>query len=92
MADAPNLPNVSVSDLAVRSVEKLIPPVESDHPPRILLLYGSRHATSYSRLLVLEAERLLQHFGAETRIFASWPAMVDSKIVLPFRHSNTLVF
>lgn len=37
--------------------------------PRILLLYGSLRARSYSRLVVEEAARLLQFFGAETRIF-----------------------
>lgn len=36
---------------------------------RILLLYGSLRQRSYSRLLVEEAARLLQLFGAETRIF-----------------------
>ncbi|KQN26019.1 arsenic resistance protein ArsH [Sphingomonas sp. Leaf33] len=40
-----------------------------DHPPRILLLYGSLRARSFSRLCVEEAARLLQLFGAETRIF-----------------------
>ena len=39
------------------------------HPPRILLLYGSNRARSYSRLAVLEAGRILQHFGAEVKIF-----------------------
>ncbi|ODU40734.1 MAG: arsenical resistance protein ArsH [Lysobacteraceae bacterium SCN 69-123] len=39
------------------------------HPPRILILYGSLRPQSYSRKLALEAERLLQHFGAETRVF-----------------------
>ncbi len=38
-------------------------------PVRILLLYGSLRARSYSRLAVEEAARLLQFFGAETRIF-----------------------
>jgi arsenical resistance protein ArsH len=38
-------------------------------PPRILLLYGSLRERSYSRLCVEEAARLLQLFGAETRIF-----------------------
>jgi arsenic resistance protein ArsH len=38
-------------------------------PPRILLLYGSLRERSYSRLAVEEAARLLQFFGAETRIF-----------------------
>ena len=40
-----------------------------DPPPRILLLYGSLRERSYSRLCVEEAARLLQIFGAETRIF-----------------------
>jgi len=39
------------------------------HPPRILLLYGSLRERAYSRLAVEEAARLLQAFGAETRIF-----------------------
>lgn len=38
-------------------------------PPRILLLYGSLREQSFSRLAVEEAARLLQFFGAETRIF-----------------------
>ncbi|EIU4876501.1 arsenical resistance protein ArsH [Pseudomonas aeruginosa] len=41
----------------------------SEHKPRILLLYGSTRECSFSRLLVEEAARLLEHFGAETRIF-----------------------
>jgi arsenic resistance protein ArsH len=67
--DLPDLPNVDpeqfrrpeISDLAVRSV--------STHPPRILLLYGSLRARSFSKLLTLEAARLLRAMGAETRIF-----------------------
>lgn len=38
-------------------------------PPRILLLYGSLRDRSFSRFAVEEAARLLQFFGAETRIF-----------------------
>lgn len=38
-------------------------------PPRILLLYGSLRQRSFSRLCIEEAARLLQLFGAETRIF-----------------------
>ena len=41
----------------------------SEHPPRILVLYGSLRPQSFSRKLALEAERLLQQFGAETRVF-----------------------
>ena len=37
--------------------------------PRILLLYGSLRPQSYSRKLALEAERILKHLGAETRVF-----------------------
>jgi arsenic resistance protein ArsH len=40
-----------------------------DPRPRILLLYGSLRERSYSRLVIEEAARLLQHFGCETRIF-----------------------
>ncbi|HBO7197356.1 arsenical resistance protein ArsH [Pseudomonas aeruginosa] len=55
----PNLDSALLGDL---------PPV-SGHRPRILLLYGSTRERSFSRLLVLEAARLLERFGAETRIF-----------------------
>jgi len=41
----------------------------STHKPRILLLYGSLRERSYSRLVVEESARLLNEFGAETRIF-----------------------
>ncbi len=39
------------------------------HPPRILILYGSLRATSFSKKLALEVERVLSRFGAEVRIF-----------------------
>ena len=51
------------------TTEKLTAARPSTHPPRILLLYGSLRARSYSRLLVQEAERILTRLGAETRIF-----------------------
>lgn len=44
-------------------------PMFSDHPPRILILYGSLRQVSYSRLLAEEAGRLLTRFGAEVRFF-----------------------
>ena len=63
------LPNVVPALLETPDVQKLEPTRVSTHPPRILLLYGSLRETSYSRLLTLEAERILRHFGAETRVF-----------------------
>ncbi len=42
---------------------------ENEPAPRILLLYGSLRARSFSRLAVEEAARLLIWFGAEVRIF-----------------------
>ena len=41
----------------------------NEHPPRILLLYGSLRERSYSRLCIEEAARLLRFMGCETRIF-----------------------
>lgn len=41
----------------------------SEHPPKILLLYGSLRDRSYSRLVVEESARLLETMGCETRIF-----------------------
>ncbi|WP_337927105.1 MULTISPECIES: arsenical resistance protein ArsH [unclassified Xanthobacter] len=64
-----SLPNVDEGLLDIPSPERLFPVTPSRHPPRILLLYGSLRDRSYSRLLTLEAERLLRHFGAETRVF-----------------------
>ena len=41
----------------------------SQHPPRILILYGSLRDRSYSRLAAEEGARILERLGAETRIF-----------------------
>lgn len=61
-------PNVVAELFQTPRQERLsIPP--STHAPRILLLYGSLRERSFSRLLTLEAERLLQRMGAETRVF-----------------------
>ena len=63
------LPNISADHLDIPDLDKLEPRRISTHSPRILLLYGSLRERSYSRLLTLEAARLLDRFGAETRIF-----------------------
>jgi len=62
------LPNIDPELLDPPSQEQLAKPAPL-HKPRILLLYGSNRARSYSRLLTEEAARLLEQFGAETRIF-----------------------
>jgi arsenical resistance protein ArsH len=64
-----DLPNISEAQLQLPTLERLTPARVSTHPPRILLLYGSTRERSFSRLLTLEAERILRHFGAETRVY-----------------------
>ena len=62
-------PKLRTDLLAPPDVSRLEPINRMTHPPRILLLYGSLRDRSYSRLLILEAERILTHLGAETRVF-----------------------
>jgi arsenic resistance protein ArsH len=64
-----DLPNVDLGRLIAPDLALLEPTERATHPPRILLLYGSLRTRSYSRLLTLEAERILRHLGAETRVF-----------------------
>lgn len=69
LRDLPNpdhLPALDPAYLYQRPAPGLGP---NDHPPRILLLYGSLRERSYSRLAVEEAARLLRFMGCETRIF-----------------------
>lgn len=63
-----DLPAITQSVLRLPDPEQLRAPVAA-HKPRILMLYGSLRERSYSRFLTLEAARLLEHFGAEVRIF-----------------------
>lgn len=63
-----DLPAASLAHLRQPDLDALRP-VFSTHKPRILILYGSLRAVSYSRLLAEEAGRLLEHFGCEVRIF-----------------------
>lgn len=64
-----DLPNIDRQLLDLPTSDKLAIEPASTHAPRILLLYGSTREKSFSRLLTEEAARLLQHFGAETRIY-----------------------
>ncbi|WP_280140127.1 arsenical resistance protein ArsH [Phyllobacterium sp. YR620] len=60
--------HVDPEALHMPDASRLVTP-SSSHPPRILLLCGSLRKVSYSRMLTQEAARLLQYFGAETRIY-----------------------
>lgn len=64
-----DLRNVDLDRLVAPDLARLEPAERASHPPRILLLYGSLRTRSYSRLLTLEAERILRHLGVETRVF-----------------------
>ena len=70
-AAAPDLsatPNISEAAFRAISAASLAAATPT-HPPRILLLFGSLRQRSFSRLLTLEAERILRAYGAETRVF-----------------------
>ncbi|TVP88225.1 MAG: arsenical resistance protein ArsH [Pseudomonadaceae bacterium] len=64
-----DMPALDTNLLGMPDRQRLGQPLKLQHPPRILLLYGSNRSVSFSRLLVEEAARILQHLGAETRIF-----------------------
>ncbi len=64
-----SMPNLKAGALHLPDPNALRAVVTSKHRPRILLLYGSVRPRSYSRFLTLEAARLLEHLGAETKIF-----------------------
>lgn len=68
MADLPDFPNAVWDLLSLPDLTKLRAS-PSAHKPRILMLYGSLRERSYSRFLTYEAKRLLEHFGAEVKVF-----------------------
>ena len=63
-----SLPHIDLNLLETPTLEQ-VQAKALDHPPRILLLYGSNRERSYSRLAVLEAGSILEYFGAEVKIF-----------------------
>ena len=66
MTDPPHL----VEDcLHPVDLDQLMPRARSQHPPRILILYGSLRERSYSRLAGEEAARILERLGAEVKIY-----------------------
>lgn len=64
-----DLPNVAIDQLQSIDVPALAEGAAPQHPPRILVLYGSIRERSYSRLAAEEAGRLLRWFGCEVRTF-----------------------
>jgi arsenic resistance protein ArsH len=65
-----DLPNVDAALFAAPDRYRLFAPdARASHAPRFLLLYGSLRERSYSRLLSLEAARLLEAMGGEVKLF-----------------------
>ena len=62
------LPNVDKEKFQIPYFERF-EQRDLDHPPRILMLYGSLRERSYSRLATEEAARLLTCMGADVKIF-----------------------
>ncbi len=61
-------PNIDDAKFHMPDLEALARPF-SKHAPRILLLYGSLRDESYSRKAAMEAARILEKLGAETKIY-----------------------
>ncbi len=66
MTDTPNL---NPDHFHPADSDLLFPANRPAHAPRILLLYGSLRARSFSRLMTEEAARVLTQLGAEARTF-----------------------
>jgi len=65
----PDLPNIDAALFHAPQASDFVAVGRATHAPRFLLLYGSLRERSYSRLLTMEAARLLQAMGGETKIF-----------------------
>lgn len=64
-----DLPHLVEDCLHPVDLDQLKPRALSQHPPRILILYGSLRERSYSRLAGEEAARILERLGAEVKIY-----------------------
>ena len=64
-----DLPHLVEECLHPVDLDHLIPRARSQHPPRILILYGSLRERSYSRLAGEEAARILERLGVEVKIY-----------------------
>ena len=66
MTDTPNIDDSLFPGI---NRERLFAGAPVAHPPRILILFGSLRARSFSRLAAEEAGRILTRLGAEVRFF-----------------------
>ena len=66
---ATDLPNIAPEHFRIPVQENFSEMPKASHAPRFLLLYGSLREKSYSRLLTMEAARLLEAMGGEVKIF-----------------------
>lgn len=65
----PTFPALNAELFDVPTPDRLVAREPSLHRPRFLMLYGSLRERSYSRLLTLEAARLLEAMGGEVKVF-----------------------
>ncbi|MEB0139695.1 MULTISPECIES: arsenical resistance protein ArsH [unclassified Undibacterium] len=64
-----DLPNLRADLFQLPETENFASATAATHAPRFLLLYGSLRERSYSKLLTLEAARLLTAMGGEVKVF-----------------------
>ncbi|HEY8023196.1 MAG TPA: arsenical resistance protein ArsH [Burkholderiaceae bacterium] len=64
-----DLPSLRHDLFDMPEMSRLAAVTPSTHAPRFLMLYGSLRERSYSKLLTLEAARILVALGGEVRIF-----------------------
>ncbi|MEL6571625.1 MAG: arsenical resistance protein ArsH [Pseudomonadota bacterium] len=83
--DLSDLPLIEPGALQPIDVTSLVAPGASDHPARILMLYGSLRETSYSRLSAEEGARVLRALGCEVKFFnpAGLPLVDDAPVEHP---------
>lgn len=67
--DLTELPNIEAAELQPIDIDALIGANDPRHPPRILVLYGSLRARSFSKLASQEVSRILRWYGCEVRTF-----------------------
>jgi arsenic resistance protein ArsH len=69
LEDRSAFPALSADLFDVPTPDRLVARRPSLHRPHFLMLHGSLRERSYSRLLTLEAARLLEAMGGEVRVF-----------------------